>query len=70
MHVGIPKETFPGERRVALVPADVPKLAKAGIGVIVEPGAGLAAGFADKNGVSVYSVIPTVQKVLAVPAKR
>ena len=48
MHVGIPKETFPGERRVALVPADVPKLAKAGVGVIVEPGAGLAAGFADK----------------------
>ena len=48
MHVGIPKETFPGERRVALVPADVAKLAKAGIGVIVEPGAGLNSGFADK----------------------
>src|SRR5262245_22016664 len=48
MHVGIPKETFPGERRVALVPADVAKLAKAGIGVVIEPGAGLAAGFADK----------------------
>jgi NAD(P) transhydrogenase subunit alpha len=48
MHVGIPKETFPGERRVALVPADVAKLAKAGIGAIVEPGAGAAAGFGDK----------------------
>jgi NAD(P) transhydrogenase subunit alpha len=48
MQVGIPKETFPGERRVALVPADVAKLAKAGIGVTVEPGAGLAAGFSDK----------------------
>lgn len=48
MQVGIPKETFPGERRVALVPADVAKLAKNGIGVIVEPGAGAAAGFTDK----------------------
>jgi NAD(P) transhydrogenase subunit alpha len=48
MQVGIPKETFPGERRVALVPADVAKLAKAGMGVTIEPGAGLAAGFSDK----------------------
>jgi NAD(P) transhydrogenase subunit alpha len=48
MQVGIPKETFLGERRVALVPADVAKLAKSGIGVIVEPGAGAAAGFPDK----------------------
>jgi NAD(P) transhydrogenase subunit alpha len=48
MHVGIPKETFPGERRVALVPADVTKLAKGGMGVILEPGAGTAAGFPDK----------------------
>jgi NAD(P) transhydrogenase subunit alpha len=48
MNVGIVKETFPGERRVALVPADVAKLAKNGIGVILEPGAGKAAGFADK----------------------
>lgn len=48
MQVAIPKETFPGERRVALVPADVPKLAKAGIEVLVETGAGQSAGFADK----------------------
>jgi NAD(P) transhydrogenase subunit alpha len=47
MQVGIPKETFPGERRVALVPADVARLAKNGLGVIVEPGAGVAAGFPD-----------------------
>jgi len=47
MRVGIPKETFPGERRVALVPADVAKLAKAGIEVVIEPDAGLAAGFTD-----------------------
>jgi proton-translocating NAD(P)+ transhydrogenase subunit alpha len=48
MDVGVVKETFPGERRVALVPADVAKLAKCGLGVIVEPGAGVAAGFSDK----------------------
>ena len=48
MQVAILKESFPGERRVALVPADVPKLAKAGIEVLVETGAGCAAGFADE----------------------
>jgi len=47
MLVGVPKETFPGERRVALVPANVPLLAKAGLDVIIESGAGEAAGYPD-----------------------
>ncbi|MBI2206047.1 MAG: NAD(P) transhydrogenase subunit alpha [Candidatus Rokubacteria bacterium] len=47
MVIGVPKETFPGERRVALVPAVLPTLARAGCDVIVERGAGAAAGFAD-----------------------
>ena len=47
MRVGVPKETYPGERRVALVPATVPSLAKAGLDVVVESGAGQAAGFPD-----------------------
>ena len=47
MIVGIPRETFPGETRVALIPASVPVLAKAGIEVLVESGAGLSAGFPD-----------------------
>jgi NAD(P) transhydrogenase subunit alpha len=47
MKVAIVKETFPGERRVALVPADVAKLVKNGLSVIVESGAGIAAGFLD-----------------------
>lgn len=47
MIVGVPKETFPGERRVALVPGVLPSLGKAGIRVLVEPGAGSAAGFPD-----------------------
>src|SRR6202142_2573465 len=47
MIVGVPRETYPGERRVALVPIVIPNLAKAGIEVIVEAGAGAAAGFPD-----------------------
>ena len=47
MIVGVPREIYPGERRVALVPAAVPNLAKAGLEVIVESGAGVEAGFLD-----------------------
>src|SRR5688500_12639851 len=47
MTVGILKETFPGERRVAVIPAGVATLKKAGIVVVVEPGAGTSAGFPD-----------------------
>ena len=47
MIVGIPKESFPGERRVALVPAVIPNLVKAGFEVVVESGAGAAAGYPD-----------------------
>ena len=47
MRVGIPKETWPGEARVAIVPAAVPGLVKSGLEVAVEAGAGTAAGFTD-----------------------
>jgi len=47
MIVGVPRETYPGERRVALVPAVLANLAKAGLQVLVEPGAGAAAGYPD-----------------------
>jgi H+-translocating NAD(P) transhydrogenase subunit alpha len=47
MIIGVPRETFPGERRVAMVPAVIPNLAKAGLEVIIEAGAGIAAGFPD-----------------------
>jgi H+-translocating NAD(P) transhydrogenase subunit alpha len=47
MRVGIPRETWPGETRVAVIPASVPTLTKAGLNVIVEEGAGVAAGFPD-----------------------
>ncbi len=48
MIIGVPKETYPGERRVAIVPATVPSLQKAGFVVHLEQGAGLEAGFTDK----------------------
>ena len=49
MIVGVPRESFPGERRVALVPAVVPNLTKAGLEVVVEAGAGFAAGYPDAD---------------------
>ncbi len=48
MIVGVPRETFPGERRVALVPALLPGLTRAGLEVLVETGAGTEAGFTDE----------------------
>src|SRR5215831_2431392 len=49
MIVGVPRESFPGERRVALVPAVIPNLAKAGLEVVVETGAGVEAGYPDAD---------------------
>jgi NAD(P) transhydrogenase subunit alpha len=49
MIVGVPRETFPGERRVALVPSVVPTLAKSGLEVMIEAGAGLEAGYPDAD---------------------
>ncbi|MEA2616903.1 MAG: H+-translocating transhydrogenase subunit alpha [Chloroflexota bacterium] len=46
--VGIPRETGEGERRVATVPAVVPLLTRLGLEVVVETGAGEAAGFLDE----------------------
>jgi NAD(P) transhydrogenase subunit alpha len=45
--VGVPKESYPGERRVALVPVVIPNLTKAGLEVVVESGAGEQAGYPD-----------------------
>ncbi|MCH2187882.1 Re/Si-specific NAD(P)(+) transhydrogenase subunit alpha [Myxococcota bacterium] len=47
MIVGVPKEVAAGERRVALVPDSVGPLAKVGLEVVIEAGAGEAAGFLD-----------------------
>lgn len=49
MRIGIVKESFPGERRVALVPASLAALKKAGAEILVEAGAGTEAGFTDRE---------------------
>jgi len=49
MKVGVLKETFPGERRVALVPQAAAQLLQKGFEVVIEAGAGLTAGFRDED---------------------
>jgi NAD(P) transhydrogenase subunit alpha len=49
MIVGVPKEIAPGERRVALTPASLAPLMKAGLAIQVESGAGHAAGYPDSE---------------------
>ena len=47
MRIGVPKETAPGERRVALVPESCKKLKQAGYEIAIEAGAGVSAGYPD-----------------------
>ena len=47
MIIGVPKETFPGEKRVALIPAIIPSLQKGGMEVHLESGAGVESGYPD-----------------------
>ena len=66
MIVGVPRETYPGERRVALVPIVHSHLAKAGIEVVIEAGAGVEAGFPDAEyAAKGAKIVPTVPQVFA-----
>ena len=47
MQIGVPKETWPGEKRVAVVPLNAKKLIGLGFSITIESGAGDAAGFPD-----------------------
>src|SRR6266550_1834491 len=47
--IGVPKEIYPGERRVALAPMVIPMLTKAGCEVVIEAGAGEEAGYHDSH---------------------
>lgn len=49
MRIGVPKETWPGELRTALVPQNAKKFIAAGFSICVENGAGEAAGFRDTD---------------------
>ncbi|HET8568442.1 MAG TPA: Re/Si-specific NAD(P)(+) transhydrogenase subunit alpha [Candidatus Limnocylindria bacterium] len=47
MRIGVPRETMPGERRVAVVPGSIRDLKRAGLDLVVERAAGTSAGFTD-----------------------
>ena len=47
MRIGIPKEIYPGERRVAATPMTAAKMRKLGLEVLVQAGAGEASDYAD-----------------------
>ena len=62
--IGVPSEVFPGEKRVATVPEVVPKLAKLGFAVMVQSGAGEAAGLSDEAYVAAgATVVPDAASV-------
>lgn len=64
--VGILRETFPGERRVALIPASIPALKKAKLEIVVQAGAGTAAGFVDAAYIAAgIEVLPSRAEVFA-----
>lgn len=65
MQLAALKESSPGERRVALVPASVAALAKAGWEVLIEQGAGEAAGFADDEYTAKGARVVTRDQALA-----
>lgn len=63
--IGVPRETFPGERRVALTPRATEALGKLGAGVIVEESAGVDAGFPDGQYVARAARVGTRAEVFA-----
>ena len=73
MKIGTPKETFAGERRVAMTPDSATALQKLGHDCVVETGAGLEAGFADADykaaGVEVVKTAAALWKAADVVAK-
>ena len=80
MKIGVPRETWPGETRVALIPATVAALRKTGLDVVVEREAGTAAGFPaaayEQAGASLasrdalFSTADLILQVRSVPADR
>jgi H+-translocating NAD(P) transhydrogenase subunit alpha len=63
--IGVPRETFPGERRVALTPRATESLGKLGAGVIIEQSAGADAGFPDQQYVARSARVGTRAEVFA-----
>ena len=65
MIIGIPRESLPGETRVAATPQTVGQLIKLGYEVLVESGAGIAASFSDEAFVEAGAGIGTIAEALA-----
>ena len=63
--VGVPKEIFQNEKRVALSPAGVQALVKQGFNVVVESGAGEASKFSDDHYRAAGAQIQGAKEVLA-----
>src|SRR5579885_2731598 len=63
--VGVPRETFPGERRVALIPRSCDGLIKAGLAVLVEQSAGVEAGYPDEQYAARGAAIASRDEVFA-----
>lgn len=72
--VGVPRETFPGERRVALTPRSCETFKKSGFEIVVESSAGLESGFTDeeyaRRGVTVTSRSEVFQKAQIITQAR
>ena len=64
MIVGVIKETQPCEQRVGLVPSVVKALVSKGVGVVVEAGAGVAAGFPDSHYTDAGATVASAETVL------
>ncbi|MEO9529313.1 Re/Si-specific NAD(P)(+) transhydrogenase subunit alpha [Roseibium sp.] len=66
MIIGTPKETFPGENRVAMTPESAKQLHKLGYTCLIQSGAGKAAGFSDaayqEAGVEIVKTAPSLWK--------
>ena len=65
MRIGVPKERAPGERRVALVPDSAAKLVSDTVELVVETGAGAAAGFPDERYAEAGARVAPVDDVFA-----
>ncbi|QYJ90666.1 Re/Si-specific NAD(P)(+) transhydrogenase subunit alpha [Shewanella halotolerans] len=64
MKLGLPKESHADEKRVALIPANVTRLIKKNLQILVESGAGLAAGFSDQAYQEAGAIIANRDEVL------
>jgi NAD(P) transhydrogenase subunit alpha len=64
MQIGIPKETWPGENRVAIIPDTAKKLVEMGADVIIEAGMGAGCGFEDSQYTDIGAVVATDRESL------